>query len=195
MIAAVKGVLEARGADWVQVGIGGISLRLMVPATTLEDLGEVGQQVRLHTHLRIRDDDAVLYGFSQQEALRLFQMLTSVSGVGPRTALGLLSFMRPETLAVTIAAGDVDSFGRGSGVGKKTATRIVLELRGKLEKEQLEAVSPTTTGRDGEVVSALMALGYTAAEGREAVASLGAATPEEAVEERVRRALRALGGG
>ena len=192
MISAINGILETRDPNCVQISLGGISLKILVPSTTLEDLGELGETVKLHTHLQIRDDEAILYGFSQQEALQLFQMLTTVSGVGPRTALSLLSYMRPETLAATIAAGTVDSFGRGSGVGKKMATRIILELRGKLEKEQLEAISPVGT-ENNEIVSALIALGYTATEAREAVKSLDPQTDKEPLEERIRLTLKILG--
>ena len=194
MISAINGVIEIRDPNSVQVGLGGISLKVLVPYTTLEDLGEIGEPVQLHTHLQIRDDGALLYGFSQKEALRLFQMLTTVSGVGPRTALSLLSYMRPETLAAAIATGNVEAFGRGSGVGKKMATRIILELRGKLEKEQLLEVISPVTDEDSEIVSALIALGYTVTEAREAVKSLDPKNAKEPLEERIRLTLKKLGG-
>ncbi|MFQ5861270.1 MAG: Holliday junction branch migration protein RuvA [Dehalococcoidia bacterium] len=192
MITGVRGVLEARGPDWVQVRVGGVLLQVYVPVTTTEELGLPGQQVELHTHLQVRDDTLVLYGFASPEGLHLFQMLTGVSGVGPRLALALLSAMRPEELAVTIAAGEVQNLSRVPGVGKRTAERIVLELSGRLAKEVAELPVAAGTG-DGDVVAALMALGYSASEARQAAAAAGSPT-DAALEERVRQALQRLGG-
>jgi Holliday junction DNA helicase RuvA len=192
MIAAVRGILEAKGKDWVRVAVGGISLHINMPSVDINELNDVGQQVSLHTLLQLRNsEELVLYGFSQPNGLRLFQMLNTVSGVGPRTALGLLSTMRPEELASAIASGNKDALKRVPGIGEKSASRILLELKSKLEKEVAQVGAPQTSG-DGEVVSALVALGYTPTEARQAVVKLSSDNRSRPLEERVREALQGL---
>ena len=194
MITGVRGVLETKGADWVQVRIGGsVTLQIFVPPSTTEDLGAVGGEVHLHTHLYIRDDEAVLYGFSTPEALRVFQLLNSVGGVGPRMSLGLISSLGSQGVVTAVATGDVETLCRAPGVGRKSAGRMVLELSGKLEKELADAPALAGGTEDGDVLSALMALGYSVAESRRAVASMGDAGGLE-VEEKIRRALQHLSG-
>ena len=191
MITGISGVLEERGADWVQVRVGGsVSLQIFVPPTTVEDLGNIGGEVRLHTRLYIRDDEPVLYGFSTPEALRLFQTLNGVAGIGPKISLALLSSMGPQSLINAVVSGDVDALSRVPGVGKKSAGRLVLELKGKLEAA---ATAAPMGSEDGEVVSALVALGYTASESRRAVATAGGAS-DLPVEDRIRRALQQMVG-
>ena len=127
--------MEARGPDWVQVRIGGsVSLQIFVPTSAIGDLGNVGEEVHLHTRLYIRDDEAVLYGFPTPEALRLFQMLNGVSGIGPRTSLSLLSSLGPQTLITAVATEDVGTISKVPGVGRKSAGRLVLELKGQAGK-------------------------------------------------------------
>ncbi len=188
--------MESRGPDWVQVRIGGsVSLQIFVPTSTIGDLGNVGEEVHLHTRLYIRDDEAVLYGFPNPEALRLFQMLNGVSGIGPRTSLSLLSSLGPQTLITAVATEDVSTISKVPGVGRKGAGRLVLELKGRLEKELIESPAMATGGSDsGDVLSALMALGYSAAEARRAVESLGS-TGDLTLEEKIRRALQQSAGG
>jgi Holliday junction DNA helicase RuvA len=195
LITGIRGILESKGPDWVQLRVGGsVSFQVFVPASILDDLGNVGDEAHVHTRLYIRDDEAVLYGFPDTESLRLFQMLNGVSGIGPRTSLALLSTLGPQSLAAAVATGDLDTLSRVPGVGRKSAGRLVLELRGKLE--DLEQVSaPGAAGSaEGEVVTALMALGYTANESRRMAASVrdGADMP---LEERLRRALQQEAGG
>ena len=195
MIAGVTGILEDRGPDWVRVQVGGsVSLQVSVPSSTVQELGELGAQVSLHTRLYIRDDEAVLYGFSSPEALRLFQMLNGVSGIGPRTSLALLSALEPQSLIAAVATGDADALSRVSGVGKKSAGRLILELSGKLSALEL-AEAPTLAGskEDGDVITALMALGYSANECRSVVASIDNLRSLP-LEEKIRRALQELAG-
>jgi Holliday junction DNA helicase RuvA len=174
----------------VVVGVGGVSLRVSVPTSTVAELGTVGTRVRLHTYLVVREDGLALYGFPSPQALRLFELLQTVGGVGPKNALSLLSTLSPEALAAAIASGDEATLSRAPGVGRKTAARIVLELRTRLEKEWGLVAAPAPAG-DDDAVAALMALGYSAQEARSALAALPrgeAAT----LEERVRLALRHL---
>ena len=191
MITGITGILEAKALDWVQVRIGGsLSLQIYTPSSTVEGLSDIGEEVHLYTRLYIRDDEAVLYGFSTPEALGLFRKLNSVSGIGPRTSLALLSTLGTQSLITAVATGDVDSISRVPGIGKKGAGRLVLELKGKLEKE-FPAQSPAsaTDSEEGDVVSALMALGYSAAESRRMVASIGD-RGDLPLEEKIRRALQ-----
>ena len=194
MIAFVTGILRARGTDWVQVEVGGVGFHISVPASLALSVGEEGERVTLHTRLMIRDDEPQLYGFPSPAALRFFYMLTGVSGIGPRSALNLLSARPPEALATAIMAGDLDAFTAVPGIGKRTATRIVLELKDRLEKEGLP-LSTTPVVDDADAVSALTALGYTAGEARQALRSLGPESASLDLEERIRRALTQLSGG
>ena len=199
MITGVTGILEAKGPDWVQVRIGGsVSLQIYAPSSTVEELGNVGEEVHLHTHLTIREDEAVLYGFSTAEALRLFRELNGVAGIGPRTSLALLSTLGPQALVAAVITGDVDAISRAPGVGRKSAGRLVLELKGKLEREVAEFPQLAAVGEDGDVLSALMALGYSASECRRAVGSIrdaGGLSPEEKIRRALQQLARPLGAG
>ena len=194
MIAFITGVLRARGTDWVQVEVDGVGFHISVPASLALSVGEEGERVTLHTRLIIRDDEPQLYGFPSPAALRFFHMLTGVSGIGPRSALNLLSARPPEALATAIMAGDLDAFTAVPGIGKRTATRIVLELKDRLEKEGLP-LSTTPVPDDADAVAALTALGYTAGEVRQALRSLGPESASLELEERIRRALTQLAEG
>ena len=194
MIAAVKGTLEYRGDEWIVIQVGGaVSLRVFVPATTLEHLPPSGQQVHLYTHLHVREDELTLYGFATEEARRLFEMLLGVAGVGPKVALGVLSALNPEAVALAIASGDVDALSAAPGVGRKTAGRIILELRGKLEQEWGPIAVATASPGQSDVLRALLALGYTPGEARQALT--GEDRADLPLEERVRRALQRMGSG
>jgi len=188
-IACLRGVVEEWGADWLLVFVGGVGLRVQVPASTAEALGRQGENVVLHTHLHVRDDAVALYGFATAEDRRLFEMLIGVSGVGPRGALSLLSALGAEGLSDAVSAGDVPRLQQVPGIGQKMAARLVLELKGKLAGR---AAATVPMGRDDEVVAALVGLGYTQAEASAAAASV----PSDgslAVEERLRRALAYFG--
>ncbi len=193
MIVSVRGILEAVGPDWVHLQVGGISLQISVPGSDINDLGPTGGQVRLFTHLRIRDDQPVLYGFSSTHAMQLFLMLNSVSGVGPRLSLALLSSLGVSNLQQAIFNGDIASLSSAPGVGRRTAGRIALELKSKIDEGAAEIGISEGSG-DGAVIEALMALGYTAVESRQAVIGLKDAS-DLPVEERIRLALQQFGGG
>ena len=188
MIVSVHGVLETTGPDWVNIRVGGVTLQVSVPANSVSGLGALGSQVALHTHLRIRDDQPVLYGFTDAAALGLFSMLTGVSGVGPRLALALLSSLDPARLQTAILTGDITALSTAPGVGNRTASRIVLDLKGKVEAAGFpDSGLPGDT--DGQVIAALTALGYSPAEAR-AAAGTPAVAAETEVDDRIRVALR-----
>ena len=188
MIVGVRGRLEASGSDWVHVAVGGVVLQVSVPANAIASLGAVGDPVSLHTLLRVRDEQPTLYGFPDEASSQLFTMLTGVSGVGPRLALALLSALDAGSLQVAIASGDTAALAAAPGVGRRTANRIILELRGKVDDiDGVGAVAGASV--DSEVLSALSALGYSAAEAKAAVDAIPNAD-DLTVEDRIRLALQ-----
>ena len=191
MIVSVRGVLEAVGTDWVHLRIGGVTLQVYVPQATIAELGPLGGQTSLYTHLRLRDDQPVLYGFATHASLELFLLLNGVSGVGPRLALALLSGLGPASLHQAIASGDVAALSSASGVGRRTASRIVLDLKGKLEIEEPSIVTAQSSD-DVDVIAALTALGYSTNEARRAVGNLERGSGLT-LEDRIRLALQQFG--
>jgi Holliday junction DNA helicase RuvA len=191
MIATLRGRLQARGDDSIVLDVGGVGYGVRVPTRTMADLGAVGSEVHLFTHLRVREDELSLYGFASKDDLRLFETLLTVSGVGPKMALGVLSAAPSETLRLAIAQGNVDVLTGIPGIGRKTAQRLVLELKGKVDVSGLGEIGELTPA-DEDVINALVNLGFSAADAARAARSV----PSEAktVEERVRFALQNLGG-
>jgi len=191
MIVALEGVLESRGIDSAVVKVGPLNLLVNVPGSTLSRLGTVGDKVHLHTHLYVREDIIAIYGFASADELALFQNLISVSGIGPKAALAFLSTLNVEQLVSAIVSGNVDLLTQVPGIGKKMAGRVVLELKGKLEKGWAGAVTPALTPDDADVVAALTTLGYSLKEATQAVAGLPNAE-ELDLEKKVRLALQQL---
>ena len=189
LISSVRGVIESVGADWADVSVGGVTFRLSVPGSTAERLAPLSGEVRLFTSLQVRDDSLALYGFWAEEERLAFEVLIGISGVGPRVALSVLSRFTPSTLAAAVSASDADAFTGVPGVGKKTASRILLELKGKLEGDW--AVPAEAVAGQGEVIGALTALGYSAAEAREAAAAVPRGD-SLSLEERLREALQRM---
>ena len=193
MLVGVRGLLEAVGADWVNVQVGGVTLQIFVPAAAIPDLAGIGAPVHLHTVLRIQNEQPTLYGFPAAGAVELFGALTGVSGVGPRLAMAILSELGDDGFRQAAAAEDVAALSRAPGVGRRIAQRIVLELRGKLPAAAGQPPA-AATGSDSEAIAALAALGLSLADARQAVAALN--LPSDApVEDKVRQALLAMGGG
>ena len=193
MIAAVKGRLVGRMGDSLLVDLGPLVLQVHTSGTTIADAGEPGGEVRLHTYLHVREDQFALYGFATTEELALFTLLLGVTGIGPRVAANILSATRAEPLLDAISSEDVAFLSRLPGIGKKTAARIILDLRGKLASLGGTAAGgpPGAATAAGEVVEALQTLGYTAAEAHAAVARLPR-DPSQSVEERIVAALQSM---
>ena len=190
LISSVRGTLEGTGSDWMDIGMGGVTLRVNAPSSSIELLGQVGSPVKLFTSLQVREDSLSLFGFDTPEARQTFETLIGISGIGPRVALSILSIFKPEELAAAVESGDIKSFTAVPGVGRKTASRILLELKGKLELDWGIAIAPAL---DGDALNALTALGYSPVEAREALSGLAEdATPT--TEDRVRLALQHLAG-
>ena len=195
MIGSLRGVLLDRTAKGeVLVEVGGVGYRVSVPAGALGRLGELGGQVFLHVHTHVRDDAIVLYGFPGREERSCFEALVATHGVGPAVALSILSVHSPAALRRAVGTGDVDALTLVPGIGKKTAARLVLELKTRLDLpddddlELVGAVGGPPPAR-AEVKAALASLGYGADEVRAALREL----PEEGtVEHLLRAALRQL---
>ncbi len=190
MIAILEGKLAHKGADRVVVSAGGVGYEAMVPSGTLSKLPSVGKTVTLFTRLQVRDDALALYGFATPDERDLFDMLVKVSGVGPKFALAILSVLNPDALRRAVAAGDADALTVVPGIGKKVAGRLLLDLKDKLGADVDVPVGPMS-----EVREALLSLGLTAQEAREAMSGLseGNGRADRPVEELLREALKAVG--
>jgi len=193
MIASIHGTLEASRVGQAIIRVGGFSVRVFVPITTLNRLGDIGSEVSLYTHFQVREDGMALYGFSGEEERDAFEQLIAVSGVGPKVALALLSVMDARTLFKAIADEDQQRLALAPGVGKRLAARLVLELKGKLPSlAALGGAAASPSGRiQAEVLEALMGLGYSAAEAQAALARI----PQDramTLEEQVTFALRSF---
>ena len=185
MIARLTGTVLDRTADTLVVDVGGVGYLVYAPVSVMTS-AVVGAEVTLHTHLVVREDSMTLYGFLDAHEGRLFQTLTSVSGVGPKAGLALLSVMDADELSFAIASGNAASLARANGVGQKLAARVVVELKDKMTSAAAPSATPGVESE--EIVAALMALGYSQAEAVDAVAR--ADLPEDAgIEEKVRLAL------
>ena len=186
MIKTLRGRLSVLGSDWVIVDIAGVGIQVFVPNPSF--LSNLGDLIMLHTHLVVREDELTLYGFPDEDSLRLFQLLLGVSGVGPRLALAVLTGLPAQVLAHSIISENDKTLNGVPGVGNRTAARIILELKGKLEGI---TGSPEVVAGDArnDVVAVLEGLGYSLSEARQAVAKL---PPDGSLslEEQVRLALQ-----
>ncbi len=201
MIASLRGALTERSAGACVVEAGGVGYLVSVSSHTASRLPERGQEVFLLTRQIVREDALMLFGFLDAEELRLFDLLIAVSGIGPRLALAVLSGLRPAALARAIRDEQVASLVAIPGIGRKTAERLVVELRDKVEA--FEAAPASSATREGGVlprseryedaVAALTRLGYTAGQAQEAVRRVAEEEDAATLEDLVRRALARLG--
>ena len=188
MIALVRGTVAVRRADHVVLDVAGVGYRLAVSAETLRHVPAVGGEVSLHTHLIVRDDAILLYGFAAEEERDLFLLLLGVQSVGPKMALGVLSGGPPRELAGALAAGDTARFQAVPGIGKRTAERIVVELRDKVAPDAGDDPIVITRGDDPRSLArdGLHELGFAPAEAE----SLLRAAEGDTVEALIQSALR-----
>ncbi len=188
MIAGLRGAIESKRADAVFVDVSGVIYRVGTSTSTLSTIGAVGESIRLYTYLLVREDLLALYGFATQDELELFEALISASGVGPKTACAVLSRFQPDQLREAIHQGNAQLFATVPGIGAKTAARLIVDLKGKLPAP---ATGFSGVQADDDVVAALRALGYTAAEAM-AAALRADSTAGMTTEERVIAALRII---
>jgi Holliday junction DNA helicase RuvA len=198
MYAYIRGKLEAKGGDYIIIDAGGIGYKVFTSLSTLEAAGQTGNEFKAFTHLYVREDIMSLYGFATQEELGMFELLLTVSGVGPKAALALLSAVSPSKFGLAVITDDAKTLTRAQGIGAKMAQRIILELKDKIKKEQLalntgagfEKAAVGGNSRQSEAVSALMVLGYTMVEANRAVAAVY--SEELDLESIIRNALKGL---
>ncbi|HET9205335.1 MAG TPA: Holliday junction branch migration protein RuvA [Burkholderiaceae bacterium] len=188
MIGRLTGTLAEKAPPQVLVDVAGVGYELDVPMSTFYNLPAVGERLTLLTHLVVREDAHLLYGFGSAEERATFRQLIRISGIGPRTALAILSGLSVAELAQAVSRQESARLVKVPGIGKKTAERLLLELKDKLAPD-LQGRTAVTTDAQGDIVQALLALGYNE---REAAAALKSLPPDVAVGEGIKLALRAL---
>ena len=193
MIASLHGRLESLGSDWAVINVGGIGFQVYMPTSTLSTLSTIGEEVKLYTYLHLREDNATLYGFTSADELGLFQTLISVSGLGPKLALAMLSAMNVDKLTMAIATGSVDLLTVVPGIGKKVANRLILELKDKVGAGWITTPGVQLAEENTEVLAALTSLGYSVSEANRAVATLPPSS-DLSLEEKIKQALGYFGG-
>ncbi len=199
MYAHIEGTLQEKSADGVVIDAGGVGYELSVSSATLAACPQTGEKVKLFAYLSVREDAMELYGFYSREEKRMFLRLIGVSGIGPKTALGVLSALSVRDLSIALVSGDAQALSRAPGIGKKTAQRLVLELKDKVDNDDLTSAGASAPakaaagGAESEAIEALMALGYPASEAAKAVSRI--AGQADKPDELLRLALRSMSGG
>lgn len=197
MIYNLRGKLTYTDPSFAVVECGGVGFKCFVSLTTLRELTSIGTEVNLYTHLAVREDAMDLYGFASQDELQAFKLLITVSGVGPKAAMAILSVLPPNRLSVAVSAGDVKSIQSANGVGKKTAERVVLELKDKMlgvgsgsvsaVVEGIQSVATNTNAQ--EAVEVLVSLGFNQSD---AASVVGAMDKSMSVDDMIRQGLKKL---
>ncbi|MDI9505825.1 MAG: Holliday junction branch migration protein RuvA [Clostridiales bacterium] len=196
MYAHIQGTVTDKGKDYLVLEAGGVGYLFSVSASTLSAAPPMGSVMKCYTWLSVREDALELFGFSSKEEKRMFERLRSVSGVGPKTALAILSALNLRDLSVALVTGDIQTLTRAPGIGKKTAQRLILELREKVEDSELTGgVAVSVPNKEGdpasEAIEVLMSLGCTATEAAQAVArAVGSASTTDEI---IRLALKGMG--
>jgi len=171
MIYALEGTIQIKKPGVVVVGVGGIWFRIFVGSGTLENLPHSGNSVKLFCFLHTREDGMELYGFLNEEDLGFFELLNTISGIGPKSALNILNVAKTEELFAAINEGRADLFSKASGVGKKTADRIILELKNKVDFQK-SAEMVKTMESDEDIIEALIAVGYSRVKAKDALSKI-----------------------
>lgn len=183
MLAYIKGILEIKTKGYIVVEAGGLGYKIFMPESTIANTGNIGDKVQIYTFMRVREDDVSLYGFLTNEELRMFELLLSVSGIGAKGALGILSNITPSQFALAVISNDVAILKKVPGIGPKTAQRAILELKDKLKKEQEISIAEGEETSNiekvikedekvAEAISALQVLGYSKREIVEALQTI-----------------------
>jgi len=206
MLAYIKGTLEMKMTGYVVIDVGGLGYKVFMTDTGIENVGDIGDVVKVHTYYKVREDDVSIFGFNTLEELKMFELLISVSGVGAKTAITMLSACEPTQFAIAIISEDVNTLKQIPGIGAKSAQRIILELKDKIKKEQqiqeLTRASKTTSKtkleitienneRIDEAIAALQVLGYNKKEIEKAFAKIE--TIDLSTEDLIRKGLTLLG--
>lgn len=198
MYAHIRGILSEKLSDAVVIDASGVGYELSVSANTLASCPQTGEEVKLYAYLSVREDAMELFGFWTREEKKMFLRLIGVSGIGPKTALGVLSALTVRDLSIALVTGDAQALARAPGIGKKTAQRLVLELKDKVENEELTGGSASAPLKnivgsgESEAIEALMALGYPASEAAKAVSAVSGQASK--TDEILRLALKNMAG-
>lgn len=136
MLAYIKGELALKQIGYIVIDVGGLGYKVYMSENAIENIGNIGEQVKVHTYYKVSEDDISIFGFATQEELRMFELLISVSGIGAKTAIAMLGCIEPSQFAIAVISNDIDTLKKIPGIGAKSAQRIVLELKDKLKKEQ-----------------------------------------------------------
>lgn len=201
MISYIRGILTEASGDGIVVEAGGIGYEIRVPLSVLERLPRLGEEVKIHTFLQVREDGVGLFGFLDRGELAMFKQLLGVGGIGPKGALGVLTALKPDDLRLAVISGDAKAIARAPGVGIKTAQRIILDLKDKVSMDDIlpavDGSGPDSGGRGDavlgaaarEAMEALTALGYSAMEASRAVGRVeitGDMTAEDVLKQSLR---------
>jgi len=204
MLAYIKGELASKQIGYVIIDVGGLGYKIFMSDLSIDNIGNIGDIVKVHTYYRVMEDDISIFGFNTQEELRMFELLISVSGVGAKTAVAMLGSIEPSEFAIAVITEDINTLKQIPGIGPKSAQRIVLELKDKIKKEQqiaeLEIASKGTKSKIKEVIiednkiseatTALQVLGYTKPDIDKALQQID--TTEITLEEIIKQALKIL---
>ena len=207
MLAYIKGILEMKMTGYIVIDVGGLGYKVFMSETGIEKLGNIGEQVKVHTHDRVREDDISIFGFNTLEELKMFELLINVSGVGAKTALAMLAVCEPSDFALAVISEDIKTLTQIPGIGAKSAQRIILELKDKLKKEQQIEIIKNEVSKNNkstklqeaikndnkisEAIQALQVLGYNKKEIEKAFDKLDKA--ELTTEELIKKGLSILG--
>ena len=187
LISMIRGNIQNIGDEWLDLAVGGIVFRIAVPTSNISQLDPKGSKNELFTSLQVREGSMSLFGFLTEDERKTFEILININGIGPKMALNLLSILSPDSLSSAVNLGDINAFTVVPGVGKKMASRIILELKGRVDlSDQQYKNSP-----DEELTNALMSLGYTLSEIRKAVLNINY-SDSATLEDKVRSALNNL---
>ena len=208
MLAYIKGTLEMKMTGYIVIDVGGLGYKVYMSDSGIEKLGNIGETVKVHTYYKVREDDISIFGFNTLEELKMFELLISVSGVGAKTALGMLAVCEPTEFALAVITEDIKTLTQMPGIGAKSAQRIILELKDKIKKEQqIQELTKATEGIRGaktkleekieneekidEAIAALQVLGYNKREIEKAFDKL--VKENMTTEELIRKGLSILG--
>jgi len=189
MISHIKGKIILKKEKFIIISAGNVGYKVFV----MSGFGKVGEEIELFTYLNVREDLLALYGFAEYKELELFELLISISGIGPKAGMGILAIADPETIKIAIAKGDSSILTRVSGIGKKTAERVILELKNKFSVSDVENIEDKTReiGNHSDALDALVSLGYSPNDAKRALANI---SPEiKDVGEKIKKALKELG--
>ena len=204
MLAYIRGELAQKQIGYIVIDVGGLGYKVFMPDNAIDEIGNIGEQVKVYTYYRVAEDDISIFGFKTQEELRMFELLISVSGIGAKTASAMLGCIEPSQFAIAVISNDIDTLKRIPGVGPKSAQRIVLELKDKMKKEQQIAELTNTSleqkskvkkiiiadSKVQEATDALQVLGYTRRNVESALEKIE--TSELSVEDIIKKALKEL---